>query len=127
MWSGKKKPSPLVTANTELQEEFCELRTRYWIRQGKWLPPLGHVMVGYCTKLDNEYGYLYRIKKHTDFTLAIDAALVFDPDERRRTLLHEMAHLYLRRHRDKGNVGEHPRWRNEIARLVRLGAYDGLL
>ena len=121
--SGKAKNHPLIEANAELQSEFNRIRHRYWISKGKDIPELGEVTVSYCSILDGAYGYLHRIRGQREFSLVVCYSLRYDPDELRRTLLHEMAHLYVRKNSDKGNGGHGLKWRREIARLVTLGAY----
>lgn len=121
--SGKRKKHLLIEANVELQHEFVQLRELCWIGQGKQLPPLGTVVVGYTTTDEDCFGWCYRPRTLRVFMIAIDWDLCHDdPKERRKTLLEEMTHLWMRRKKDKGNGGHGRRFKREFDRVTAIAA-----
>ena len=119
--SGRAKNNPLIEANAQLQAEFVRLRDLCWIGQGKQLPNLGEVIVGYKTVDDESYGWCYRPSEIPCFTIAIDWDICHDdPSERLKTLLEEMTHLWMRRKKDKGNGGHGKRFKREFRRVTSL-------
>jgi hypothetical protein len=124
--NGAKKPS-MVEQNELLQRMYLRLRRRYWTTKHLKLPALTKVVVAFVRMDEFEGRHVFDSEKRDPDQISyllIDAALMGCPEDCERVLLHEMAHLYVDRHRKaKGESSHGPMWKAEMTRLFMAGAF----
>jgi hypothetical protein len=108
---------------------YLKLRRRYWTDRGRKLPGLDRVLLGYLGSKEFHGRHVYdcRRRHNPDYHhyIVVNRDLDRDPDELRRTMLHEMAHLAVSEKMKKREKSHGWRWRKEVHRLRGLGADVG--
>lgn len=83
----------------------------------------GTRLLGYVASYNSLWGR--NVQKNAEYKITIDWETRHIMDQVRITLLHEMVHIVV--NDNNKCYGHGPKFKREIRRLMRAGAYDGLL